>query len=282
VWLFSLLLAAIPVAIAIVAYTGYVVWRSSWLYDQTKLSRRGWIGRVHRNDPALGLAPVPGARGAHTFPIGPDLPMRFDENGFRVPADRAPEPDRRPLLLALGCSFTYGDATAAEETFPYLLGKAIGGTAKNAGVCGCGLAQMLLLARRLIPSLRPDWLVVQYSPWLTDRAMAPFAPSYEGRLPTPYFAEDLSLQRPVFQSKLLDLDFDSYRRTPKSAAEFLSFFWRIGLPLSLYDHVNMASYGIRAKLGRVPAPARDGTEVERAVYQEIAHLARGVERSCSW
>jgi hypothetical protein len=73
-------------------------------------------------------------------------------------------------VLALGCSFTYGAATNAENTYPYLVGQRLAGTTRNAGVSSYGLSQMMILAKRLVPAYKPDYLLVQYSPWLVDRS----------------------------------------------------------------------------------------------------------------
>jgi hypothetical protein len=117
-------------------YFAYNLYQAYSIYGYVKTSQRGWSGKVHRADAELGFAPIPNARGAHVFPIGPDIPMRYDENGFRVPVtESSASSNQRPLILALGCSFTYGDATPAEETSPYLVGQYLRGTVKNAEVC---------------------------------------------------------------------------------------------------------------------------------------------------
>ncbi len=58
------------------------------------------------------MKPVPGAMGFHTFPIGDDIPMKYNEYGFRVPVSEPFGVDysKGVDLLFLGCSFTYGDA----------------------------------------------------------------------------------------------------------------------------------------------------------------------------
>lgn len=118
--------AAILLCTAIVAsvcYGCYVCFRCSSVYLALKHNTRGWAGRVHQHDGQLGFAPIPGATGAHVFPIGPGIPMKYSQAGFRVPVDEKPEGNRRPVFLFLGCSYTYGDACRAEDTFAYLVGK---------------------------------------------------------------------------------------------------------------------------------------------------------------
>ena len=46
-----------------------------------------------------------------------------------------------------------------------VVAQGLGGTVLNAGKCAYGLSQMLILARRLIPRYRPDYVLVQFSPW---------------------------------------------------------------------------------------------------------------------
>ena len=139
-------------------------------YSFLKSDHLGFRGQVHRADPELGFAAVPGAQGFHVFPVGPPFPMRYDAEGFRIPASQAPDAvRRRPLVLALGCSFTYGDGCRAEDVYPQLVAAELGGTALNAGKCAYGLSQMLLLARRLIPQYKPDYVLVQFSTWLPGR-----------------------------------------------------------------------------------------------------------------
>ncbi len=261
------------------AYLSFVAWESHGAYRFVKTPGRGWSGQVHRGDVELGFAPIAGARGAHLFPTGPDLPMRYDREGFRVPVGADEQrPRKRPLILALGGSFTYGDATPAEETYPYLVAQALGGGAINAGVCSYGLSQMLILARRLVVEHRPDYLLVQYSPWLLRRALSPFAPSYLGKLTNPYFYEDggrFSLQPPVFPTVVFDYPLTAYRAGEPSAREFLAFVGEVGLPLLVREHLGMISYHVRRALGLLPRPSRDHEGVLRAVYSEIAEIAAG-------
>lgn len=104
-------------------YLGSVVLRTTRVYQYVKSNQRGWSGKVHTSHPELGFSPIPGTQGAHVFPIGPKIPMRYDQKGFRIPVDEVvTSSPPHPLVLALGDSFTYGDACLAEETYPYLIG----------------------------------------------------------------------------------------------------------------------------------------------------------------
>ena len=274
------MMIAFTAAVLFAIFIGYGVYTSRTWYWYVKTNQPGWRGRVHRADAEFGFVPIPGSLGAQIFPIGPEVPMRFDKDGFRIPVsgtdDASAGSRSRPLLLALGCSFTYGAATYAEETYPYLLGQELGGTMKNAGVCSYGLSQMMILAKRLIPEYKPDYLVVQYSPWLTKRAQSAFAPTYFGKLPVPYFSgeDELALNPPVFKALALDLPFEVYRNSPSSIADFVSFLRHVGLPLYCHDNFNMVRYYGKLLLGRIPKPFANGSQIEKIVYGEISRVAR--------
>lgn len=263
---------------AVAAEAVWVVWRSRDLYARVSGGARGWRGRVLQPDPELGFAPIPDARGAHVFPVGPDIPMRFDAKGFRVAVDR-PEgrARRRPLVLALGGSFTYADACRAEDAYVSRVAEALGGDALNAGVPSWGLASMLVRARRVIPRLKPDVVLVQYSPWLLERAVTPMAPSYAGLLPVPYFSSsgggEPILVPPVFQTRAFDVPLSDYARQAPGAGSYLSFVARVAGPLLVHDDLQMLGLRARLALGRVPPPSRDGDAVLRLVYGEIARLS---------
>ena len=270
------LLLILSIASALV-YLGYTVSRTIKLYSYIKSSQRGWQGKVFKSDAELGFAHIPDANGLHVFPVGPPIPMRFDKDGFRVPVGDTPtELNERPLVLTLGCSFTYGDAVYARDTYPYLVGQSLTGTTKNAGCCSCGLSQMLILARKLIPAHKPDYVIAQYSPWLVMRSLDPFAPTYSGKSPTPYFYKDdgLALHPPVFPTNLGDLSLESYRSTPKSIIDFISFLWDVGLPQFIYDDFNMSRYMFKRAIGLIPKPATNENNIVRYVYEEIASLTR--------
>ena len=260
-------------------YLLVAAFRTLKVYSYLKSEKLGWNGRVLQADPELGLANVPGAIGEQTEPVGSNVPVRIDEHGFRIPASGS-MPDRRPLILALGCSFTFGSSCLAEETYPYVLAAKLHGSAINSAVCSHGLAQMLLLAQRLVPEYKPDIVLAQYSPWIVDRAMRPFSPTYFGIVPTPYFARDaagaLTIQPPAFPAVAFDLPAANYRYTRRSFRDLASFFWHVGLPLFTYEDAHMAAYRIKLLLGRVPPPVKedDADSVAQFVYNGIADVCR--------
>ncbi|HEY7508752.1 MAG TPA: hypothetical protein VIG50_00785 [Vicinamibacteria bacterium] len=278
--LYVLYLAGVALAGGYLLLVGQRSWAA---YSFLKSDHLGFRGRVHQADAELGFAAVPDADGFHVFPVGPPIPMRYDEEGFRVPAGLPTgQPRRRPLVMALGCSFTYGDGCRAEDVYPHLVAQDLGGTALNAGKCAYGLSQMLLLARKLVPAYRPDYLLVQFSTWLPGRGTSGFARATFGRVPVPFLllAEDgsASVHAPVFRTRVFDLPFHEFDNRRRGAGEFARFFTTAALPLFVHDDLQMAAYAVRRALGRLPEEdqqrAQDRREdLNRAVYAEIGRLA---------
>jgi len=263
---------------ASVLYLGYVTWRTHTLYTHTKSELYGgWSSPLHRNDAELGFAPIPGASGLQLFPRGVSIPVRYDENGFRVPVAPSDEAGRGgAVLLALGCSFTYGEAILAEETFALKVGRGLGATVKNAGVFGYGLPQMLTQAKRLVPGIKPDYLLVQYSPWYFERSTYPFAPTAFGKIPVPYFSARgaLDIQPPPFESVVIQLPVAPYKQTEKGFTDFLSFLVSVGFPLFSHDDAHMCGFAVRKLFSRVPEPAIDQQALISSVYGEFSRIAR--------
>jgi len=269
----------IPAIFISVIYIGYTAYRTAPIYWYVKHNQRVWKGKVHKADTELGYVPIPDSQGAEVFPTGDEIAARYDKDGFRVPQEdgRLASLNRHPIVLTLGCSFTYGAATRAEDTYPYLVSQSLGGTTINAGLFGYGLSQMVTLSRRLVQTRQPDYLLVQYSPWLVDRAQSPFAPTNFGKLPTPYFflrQNELVLHPPVFMTKIWDLPFDRYRNTPVSFGDKLAFVWHIGLPLYIHDDLNMCYYNLRRVFGAIPEPAASPEQITRYAYDEMGKVAR--------
>jgi hypothetical protein len=265
---------------------GYALWvgtRAYGAYSFLKSDHLGFRGPVHRADAELGFAAVPDARGFHVFPSGPPLPMRYDGEGFRIPANQPPDaPRRRPLVLALGCSFTYGDGVRAEDAYPHLVAEDLGGTELNAGKCAYGLAQMLLLARRLIPQYKPDYVLVQFSTWLPGRGTSGFARATFGRVPVPYLLlrpdGTSGVHPPLFGTRVFDLPFHEFDNKRRGVGEFARFFLRAAAPLLVHDDLAMGACAIRRVLGRLPdgeqqRAQRNREELNRVVYAEIGRVA---------
>jgi hypothetical protein len=260
-----------------VAFTsvGYALVAVAWSYlryDQVKTGR-GWRGRVHQPDDMLGYSAVPTSEGYHVMPCVQDIPMRYDRHGFRVPiwsGDAVSH--QRPWVLTLGCSFTYGDACLAEDTYPFMVAESIGGAALNAGKCSYGITHLVLLSRRYVPEFKPDVVLVQYSSWLRRRFLLP---SRLGKTPGPYFYEmsdgSLDIAPPAFVRGTFP-DVDRYRDTPVGLVEFFDFTLRVGLPTLVSDHARLAALGFGIVSGAIPRPCRDLDRVAEDAYREIRDI----------
>jgi hypothetical protein len=252
-------------------------WRGDRLYRQVMGSSRGWSSRIHVTDPKLGFVPKANVDAEEVFPIGRPVPTRIDGNHFRIPAsDDHQFVADRPLVLALGCSLTFGAACRAEQTYPFLVAEGLEGSCINAAACSYGLVQMLLRGRHLIPKHQPDIVLVQYSPWLVDRATSNYAPTYFGKLPVPYFYEredgSLEIHPPVFaQSRADPL---SYRTSPRSATLYCSFLFRAGLPLLVHDDFWTALTRAKQTVGLTPKPTTNRQAVVDYVYSQLSRECR--------
>jgi hypothetical protein len=269
----------IPVVVA--AYALGLIHRSVQLYRYALSNQRGWVGRVFVDDPRLGFRHRPGGSGFEVFPEGEPIPTRLDPHGFRIPAQPSPSPPApgpRPIVLAIGCSFTFGAACRAEDAFPFRVAQDLHGRCLNAGVSGYGLAQMDRTFDELLEAHRPTLVLVQYSPWLVDRAISRFAPTYWGVLPTPYYVDQpdgsVSIHEPVFPSVNCAIDLGAYRGQPATFAGFASFFGRQGLPALLHDDWHLTVFRIKNLLGHFDRPTRDRLPLVRQVYGRMADACR--------
>lgn len=257
-------------------YLLYSEYRVTSLYQYIKANYRGIEGHIFQADSQLGLAPIPNSSGAEILLKIPN-PVHFDQYGFRVPQAHQSSNNSGPRFLALGDSYTYGAVCKAEESFAHLIGKQLGGYTLNAGVSSYGLAQMLLLAQKLIPEHKPDYIMVQYSPWLISRAASPFGPSYFGKLPVPYFYEvgaNFKIQPPAFKTKIFDLPLSTYRKSQRGVRDLFSFSLSSGLPLVFHDDTLSSFHSLKRTSGIVPSPTTHLEEMSTYVYKEIQQLAQ--------
>lgn len=279
--MFPVLLAGMCLAILALAYLATVMVRGVTLQNDMAIDGRGSVGKVYSADPFLGIVPAPGIHSLDQVPLGKPIALAHDERGFRVAAGTMPQPSRRrPRVLFLGDSFTYGRMVAAEDTFAALTAARLGGEALNAGVNGYGLAQMVLRARQLIPEYRPDIVVVQYSPWLVARAIDEFAPAETGHqdrtlhVPAPYYADGAPLQiaAPPFDVAL-EASLVPAARSAASSAGRWTFFWRFALPVIWHQDSRLAWFRLKQMMGVAPRPTQDQAAVIRDAYAELSALS---------
>lgn len=265
-------------AILVLSYGASIDQRSRNLYNFIISENvRGWKGRAHQTDDTLGFKPIPNARAFHTFPIGENIPMAYNSDGFRIPLSDSTivEQSNNIDIIYLGCSLTYGDACLAEETFPFLVSKETNFQYINAGCCGYGLSHMLILSEKLIPRYKPKFVVLQYSPWLTTRATSKFTNTYFGSAPIPYFSEkddSYHLELPVYKSQIFDLDREELRSLYQG--RYFKFLFEKGIFFHLYEDWFFLKDKLLSKLGRYASPANNKKmEVEKYAYNRIKKIA---------
>src|SRR5438093_12398071 len=141
---------------------------------------------------------------------------------------------------------------------------------------------MLILARRLVPQYKPEYVLVQFSPWLAGRGTSGFARSTFGLVPVPYLTladGHVGLEPPCVRAKVFDLPFPHFDNKRHGLGEFLSFFFTAGAPLFVHDDAYVAVYEARRLAGGAADAQRRrashaGEDVNRIVYREIAQICK--------
>jgi hypothetical protein len=103
--------------------------------------------------------------------LKPNLSFRHPRKQFSVVTDErgtrstgAPPRRERPLTVAVGDSFAFGDQVDDDQTWPAILQQLTGNRVVNGGVPGFGLDQAVLWAEQLSVELTPDFVVVGFIP----------------------------------------------------------------------------------------------------------------------
>lgn len=283
-----MLIAIVCLALLLLGYCLTVVIRGSVQYgliketDLKPMQGVGrYIGKAYDLDPELGSVLSKSTSGVWLIPKGRPVPFHHDDEGFRVPigVEHSFKGQRHPRLLFLGDSFTYGELVAAQDSFAFKTALRLHGEAINAGVPGYGLAQMVLQARRLIPKYKPDYIVVQYSPWLVTRAQLEFQQDSANMIVAPYYFDDgsggVAIAPTAFTqpSELLSR-VEEYKGTPSSFADRVSFLWRVAFPFAVHRDTHLALFRVKQWLGLAPVPAQKPDAVLQSAYAEIDALAR--------
>ena len=269
-------MAAIFALTFVSIYTAWLGFRSLGLYRQYKESGHGWERPVRTFDPALGFRALPNVQSTEYFRHGYSVDVRQDANGFRVPVKDVALPlESAAKVMALGCSFTFGSGVLAEETFAYRVADAVEGTCLNAGVEGYGLAHMVLQTPELLTTHKPGIVLVEYAPWLVERALQPVAPTAaRWTIPSPYVILDdnsqYAIHPPVFETTYFELPIGNYVRGPGSIVEAISFSRRVGVPLWFNSDRHALGYAWGTWRGNYPKAAERRPELVAWAYGEIA------------
>lgn len=263
------------IVIFLAGYGISVVLRARPIWSFLRAGKWGWTNGLFRADKTVGYVPNESSSGERIVPFRSPIPVHFDARGFRVSTPDEMGIEHKPVVLFLGCSFTFGDGCAAEETFPFLVQSALNGTAYNAGVCGYGLGQIWERSKKLIPEVKPDFVVVQYSPWLIDRSCQFFAPTYHGLIPVNTFVDrptGLELEPPSFRTIVFRLSFADYRR--QNQRGFLSFLAHVAVPLFVHDdYYRLLTFRHRHQTAPLVQRA-SRSAIIALVYGDIARRAR--------
>lgn len=262
------------VAVIGLLYIFYNVWRSYSMYSIVMNQQRGWSDNIFQSDPLLGISLRPNAKGAEIL-YGEHIPVNINEKGLRITAATRPTDTGNRKILFIGDSFTFGAGIHAEHIFPNEVARMLPAETMNGGVPGFGLAHMLVQTRKLLETSKPDIVVFQYSPWLSQRAMSVYTPSLSGALPAPYFSDNddrLVLVKPAFDNKFIDrYRFDDISATPGPRAfiQLLSFTF----PLLLHQDFTQLRIRAMKALGQIPDAAHDELKIIEHAYKEMARAA---------
>lgn len=240
----------------------------------------GIVGDVFMADDTLGHRGVPNGMGVSVFPLENhqiSVPIKLNNEGFRIPA-KTQNADSDTLMMFLGCSFTWGDYSLAEENYSSQAIDLLKYRSLNCGTDAYGLAQMLMLAERKIPKHRPKIVSVQYSPWLADRARFMFFPSAHGVMPFPFVTKDKDskfyIHEPFFRSSLYNPSYKYYKTSPASFLDKFSFFLKVGFPVVFLDGLKQRMAQWKMTFGILPTAESDNQQIEKYVYESIYAICK--------
>jgi hypothetical protein len=264
-FVFPITLGAISLGILLLVYVATLIPRGLAVYDSVKQTPGQAMnffavtqGKLEEFVPVLGSRLVPRSTGAWILPFSEPFPFHNGTNGLRAPLGKkyAITTNKRPRILFLGDSFTYGQLVSFDKTFAYQTAAKFGGQSINAGVPGYSLAQMLMHAKQVLPKYQPDYLIVQYSPWLVLRAILGWIPGESQMVMGPYFsASDDTLTvapAPFVPTRSLLDRIDKYRSTTKGFWDAISFFTEVGIPFYVHHMYHLAIFRTKQLLGLAP------------------------------
>jgi len=172
--------AGVVAAFVLAELATRIVTRSPWSWQSPDSDRYVTI------DPQIGRVPRPGLSIRH--PKG--FTITTGEYGTRSNANPPPQSER-PLTLAVGDSFAFGDEVNDAESWEAVLERLSGHRVINAGVPGFGLDQAVLRAEQLAAVYAPDVIIVSFIPHDVLRCQM----SYWSGHAKPYFDIDGSALR---------------------------------------------------------------------------------------
>lgn len=153
------------------------------------LTRGRWPVGSYRYDAATGnfeLTP-----GISKSMLDGSFHVKTHHLGYRIAEGADAEAFRPGGVLAIGCSFTFGDEVEAEETFTAVAARTLGLDAYNFGVCSYSYASVVrqledLDRRGVLEQLAPSIVVLGAGSWMPARSLSPFYPTPDLQLAYPY------------------------------------------------------------------------------------------------
>lgn len=237
---------------------------------------KSWKGKMYMRDSLLGYRLAPLLSSQMVYSQMPAMNVFTNSGGFRISENEQKEQltTQQTDILFLGCSFTFGSACNAEETFPYIVSQEKQYRYINAGVEGYGLAQMIIAAKEILPKYRPSVVVLQYSPWLAYRSTFQFAPSHGGYLlPVPYFSKQkrsYQIEYPIYRSSVEQLFPEQDRQ--QFRGHFLKYYFQKGFLYYAGEQLKIIKHQLRYISGNAEWPTRNIKEAEAYGYTELFQL----------
>jgi hypothetical protein len=149
----ELLLMAGALAVSLAAAEGFLQWLL------VKPAERGQ-GTIFRADPELGFDHIPNAECLQTLEGVYEVAYHINNRGTRGAPWSDPRPGK-PLILALGCSQTFGHGLEDAETWPARLEARLDGSRViNGAVAAYGPQQFYLRGKRLIAEAQPQVILI--------------------------------------------------------------------------------------------------------------------------
>lgn len=266
------------VLMAIVYLTVFFCITTNTFYIYTKGNTKG-EGHLFTGDSLLGYRLLPNQTGyayiSNGYTICDTIQVRTNSLGNRIATDT--DTANNYTNLFLGCSFTFGSANKAENTYPHYLSTLLQSNYENAGLSNYGLCQMLLKCQRLMGEEKFDYVFAQYSPWLVDRSIEQHGSILFGYRPFPYVAKkgnQCYIHPPLFSSSMYDVPLDYYKHSAPCIQDRLSFFYHVGIPVIGIDYIKRAYYDIAVALHIYPSPCTNRQEVANYIYTTLDSICR--------
>jgi len=221
-------------------------------------------------DPYLAHKGIPDSEGSLDYYIGDSIrgsiSVIFDDKGFRTVSDSFKiKSDTTDLYL--GCSMTFGDYIPAEEGYPYRTSKLLNHGFINAAASGYGLGQMKHLLDSLLAYNKFNYVFIQLSPWLVDRAMKINGPTTYGKIPFPYFSDDgdnFVLNKVAFKSNVYSVK--PWRLTSPSCFDKILFMFSDGFKIEVANFYSHKWASVKVILGLKPKPTKRKRDLEYYFY----------------